>query len=352
MLSVRKISKSFGSPVVKDVSFDVRQGQYFVLLGASGVGKSVVLEIVAGLVQPDAGRVYLDGKDITAEKIQKRKTALVFQNSSLFPHMSVYDNIAYPISGSSGQIQIRQQVTKLAEEFEITHLLKNRASALSAGQAQRVSLARAVASQPKCLLLDEPVSSLDVKSRPQILGLLRRLNAKGQTIVHVTHDYVEAVSVGSNVAVMEDGRIAQMGSIRDIFQNPKSDFVARFIGIRNFFKGRLEQTSRDTGTTKRFITNGLDFSVLTAGPAGDGCIMFRSEDVIISNESSRTSARNVFEGTIIDIVPAGVGKEVVVDIGLEVATLITEESVKTLKLQCGKKIWLSIKASAIKFIEQ
>ena len=146
MLSVRKISKSFGGPVVKDVSFDVRQGQYFVLLGASGVGKSVVLEIVAGLVQPDAGRVYLDGKDITAEKIQKRKTALVFQNSSLFPHMSVYDNIAYPISGSSGQIQIRQQVTKLAEEFEITHLLKNRASALSAGQAQRVSLARAVAS--------------------------------------------------------------------------------------------------------------------------------------------------------------------------------------------------------------
>ena len=239
MLSVRKISKSFGSPVVKDVSFDVRQGQYFVLLGASGVGKSVVLEIVAGLVRPDAGRIYLDGKDITAEKIQKRKTALVFQNSSLFPHMSVYDNIAYPISGSSGQIQIRQQVTKLAEEFEITHLLKNRASALSAGQSQRVSLARAVASQPKCLLLDEPVSSLDVKSRPQILGLLRRLNAKGQTIVHVTHDYVEAVSVGSNVAVMEEGRIAQMGTIRDIFQNPKSDFVARFIGIRNFFKGSL-----------------------------------------------------------------------------------------------------------------
>ena len=353
MLSVERISKSFGSPVIKDVSFEVQPGQYFVLLGASGVGKSVLLETIAGLNRPDAGRIFLDGKDITNEKMQKRKIGLVFQNSTLFPHMTVYDNIAYPLRCRKlKNSQICERVGELSEDFAVAALLKRNPRTLSGGESQRVSLARAVASEPRCLLLDEPISSLDVKSRPQMRALLRKINAKGQAIVHVTHDYTEAVSLGTHIAVMEGGRIAQTGTVEEIFKRPKSEFIARFVGIRNFFKGQLEEPHDGHANLRLFRTGGLDFSVLTDSPGGLGFVCVRSEDVTISNSASRTSARNNFEGTIADIVPAGVGVEVIVDIGVEVAALITAESVKTLELRCGKKVWVSFKAAAIQYVEE
>ena len=365
LLTVEKISKAFSGFEIKNVSFDVRRGQYFVLLGASGIGKSVLLEIIAGLTCPDAGRIFLNGKDITNEKIQKRKIGMVFQNSTLFPHMTVYDNIAYPLRTGSTKSQIPKRVSKLAEDFGVTDLLRRKPQTLSGGESQRVSLARAVASEPDCLLLDEPLSSLDAKSRPQMRALLRKINAKGQTIIHVTHDYTEAVSLSTHIAVMEEGIIAQTGTVEDIFQHPKSEFIARFIGIRNFFNGRLEASNRRAGL-KQFRTGGLAFSVLTDSPAGAGFVCIRSEDVTILNSSAMaepTSARNNFEGTIVDIVRDGLGVEVIVDIGidkqktangnnLEIAALITSESVQVLNLSCGKKVCLSFKASAVKYVEE
>ena len=162
MLSVREICKDLTSFAIKDVSFEVSNSQYFVLLGSTGVGKSVLLETIAGLIRPDTGRILLDGTDITNEKMQKRKIALVFQNSTLFPHMTVYDNIAYPLRFRNGKTQIRKRVNELAEDFEVRHLLTAKPQTLSGGESQRVSLARAVASEPQCLLLDEPLSSLDL----------------------------------------------------------------------------------------------------------------------------------------------------------------------------------------------
>jgi len=368
LLTVRKISKAFSGFEIKDVSFDVRQGWYFVLLGASGVGKSLLLEIIAGLTRPDAGQIFLNGKDITNEKIQKRKIGLVFQDNTLFPHMTVYDNIAYPLRNGHTKSQISKRVAQLAEDFGVTDLLNRKSQTLSGGESQRVSLARTVASQPDCLLLDEPICSLDATARPQIRTLLRRINANGQTVIHVTHDYTEAVSLGTHIAVMERGIIAQTGKVEDIFQHPKSEFIARFIGIRNFFKGRLEQPQHEENL-RQFRINGLKFSVLTQKSTGLGFVCVRSEDVTISNLNTitgPTSARNNFEGTIVDIVPAGPGVEVIVDINtdksklinkenntpLEVAALISHESVKTLNLHCGKKVILSFKASAVKYVEE
>ena len=357
MLSVRQICKAFSALALKDVSFEVGQGEYFVLLGASGVGKSVVLETIAGLVRPDAGRVFLDGRDITDEKIQKRKIALVFQGSALFPNMTVYDNIAYPLRcGRLRNCEIRVRAAKLAEEFAVGHLLKRRPGTLSGGESQRVSLARAVASEPRCLLLDEPISSLDTKSRCEMRALLRQINARGQAIIHVTHDYTEAVSLGTHIAVMEDGTIAQTGTAEAIFQRPRSEFVARFVGIRNFFKGRLDEARGCRAGARRFTSGGLALWVLSDSPGGDGFVCVRSEDVTISNSASQTSARNNFEGTILDIAPAGAGVEIMVDIGIgaqtEIAALVTSESVKMLYLRRGKKVWVSFKASAIKYVEK
>jgi molybdate/tungstate transport system ATP-binding protein len=364
LLTVDKIFRAFNDFEMNDVSFDVQKGQYFVLLGASGTGKSVLLEIVAGLIRPDAGRIFLNGKDITDVKIQKRNISLVFQNGTLFPHMTVFDNIAYPLRYIAGKSRIPKLVDKLAEDLGVTNLLKRKPQTLSGGESQRVSLARAIASKPECLLLDEPLSSLDARSRPQMRTLLRKINAEGQTIIHVTHDYTEAVSLGTHIAVMEEGTIVQVGTAEDIFQYPKSEFVARFIGVRNFFKGQLKEPAHHLGL-KKFQTGGLAFSVLTDSPAGAGFVCIRSEDVTILNTSAAsepTSARNNFSGTIVDIVRNGLGLEVIVDIGentkqavnrnnFEIAALISSESAQLLDLTRGKKVYISFKASAVKYVE-
>jgi len=353
MLSVRNISTDLTPFAIKDVSFEVSAEQYFVLLGRTGVGKSLLLETIVGLIRPDSGRIFLDGKDITNEKMQKRKIALVFQNSTLFPHMTVYDNIAYPLRCRNGKTKIGQRVAELAEDFEVRHLLSAKPQTLSGGESQRVSLARAVASEPRCLLLDEPLSSLDAKSRSQMRSILRKINAQGRMqIVHVTHDYTEAVSLATHVAVMEAGTIKQTGTVEQIFQHPKSEFVARFVGIRNFFKGRLQEPHAHGTNTRWFTSGSLGFSVLTDSPGGPGFVCVRSEDVTISNKASPTSARNNFEGTIVDVVPAGIGIEVIVDIGVEIAALVTAESVKSLELGYGKKVWIGFKASAVKYVEE
>lgn len=357
MLSVKRISKRLGENLaLNEVSFEVAKGQYFVLLGASGVGKSVLFDIIAGLMCPDSGLVVLDSTDITYEKIQDRNIGLVFQDNLLFPHMTVYDNLAYSLKCRKlTKSQIRNHVAGLAEDFAITALLKRKPQTLSGGQAQRVALARAIASEPKCLLLDEPISSLDARSRPQIRALLRQINARGQTIVHVTHDYTEAVSLGTDIAVMEDGRIVQRGSIDEIFQHPKSEFIAHFVGIRNFFKGQL-QPAKDSGTNLReFTTAGnISFFVLVDTAEVNGYIMIRSEDVTISGIAAQSSARNNFAGTIVDVIRAEPGIEIIVNIdsGLEIAAMLSAESVNAMSLDCGKKVYVSFKASAVKYIEQ
>lgn len=351
MLSVEGLCKSFASFAVRDVSFEVAAGEYFVVLGPSGVGKTVVLEIIAGLVTPDAGRIVLDDRDITVEKIQHRSVGLVYQDQALFSHLSVYKNIAYGLAGKGlTRSAIRDRVTDLADAVGVTDLLDRRPGRLSGGESQRVALARTLATQPRCLLLDEPLSSLDTQPRAAMRGLLRTMNREGQTVIHVTHDYEEAVSLASRIAVMQDGHIVQMGTPEAVFHRPKSQFVARFVGIRNVFKGRLERTTRGNGQLAEFVTEGPRFAVLTDHPSGPGHCLIRSDDVVISNTALESSARNRFEGRIVDLVPARLGMEITVDIGVEISALITSASVRTLDLHCGRNVWVNFKASAAEYV--
>jgi len=351
MLNVRNITKSFGAFTVRDVTFEVDQGEYFVLLGASGAGKTLILEMIAGLIRPDAGCIFLDGENITDEKIQNRRIGLVYQDQALFPHLTVYGNIAYGLrcrneKGST----LSTRLTRLAEVVGITDLLDRYPSTLSGGEAQRVALARTLATEPRCLLLDEPISSLDVGPRAEMRALLRKINHQGQTIIHVTHDYEEAISLASRMAVIENGRIAQIDRPERLFQRPKSKFVARFAGIRNFFEGRLVRPPDVDGELAEFVTNQAKFSILTDAPNGPGYCFLRSEDVTVSNTCSETSALNTFPGRIVDIAPARLGVEVSVDIGVEISALITSNSMRKLRLNRGKEVWISFKASALQFI--
>lgn len=348
MLEIKNISVQLGDFRLQGVNLDVSRGEYFVLMGMSGAGKSVLLQIIAGMIPPMGGKILIDGKDITTEKIQKRNIGLVFQDSSIFPHMTVFENIAYPLKSIGlPKNEIRKLVNELAGMTNTGHLLHRQPQKLSGGEVQRVALARALALKPECLLLDEPISSLDVQLRGEIRSLLRKINKTGQTIIHVTHDYEEAALLAQRIGVIEEGSIAQIGTIDEVFHYPKSKFVAEFVGIRNFFEGTLIGNGN---SLKKFSSGTLVFSILTEEQDGQGHIIIRGEDIILSETEQESTAANKFRGKITGIEPARIGVEVFVDAGISFSVLVSKESSQKFGLMPGKEIWMSIKASAVKFV--
>jgi len=352
MLRVRNLGKDLRDFSVSNVSFDVDDGDYFVLLGASGVGKSVLLELLAGLTMPDEGNIEWDGIDITRERIQHRRMGLVYQDQALFPHMTVHQNLAYGLRHRKMRPRdLQERVLDLARSVNVSELLHRYPGTLSGGESQRVALARTLATNPRCLLLDEPLSSLDTQSRSDLQALLRSLHRKGHTVIHVTHEYKEAMALASHVAIMENGTITQTGSPSEVFHQPKSEFVARFVGIRNSFEGQFEAAA-DGDTLSTFTTRGLKFRILSDAPSGTGFMVFRSEDLVVSRSRNDSSAQNCFEGKIVDMAPARLGAELIIDIGVKVAALVASESVERLGVECGQNVWVDLKASATRYIEK
>ncbi len=338
--------------MISEVSFTVGEGEYFVLLGASGTGKTVLLEILTGVITPDSGSVLLAGRDITRERIQRRKIGMVFQDQALFPHMSVGGNIAYgPASSGMGRADIRALVSRIAFETGIAHLLGRSPATLSGGEAQRAALARALAAGPDCLLLDEPLSSLDTGARIEIRSLLRKLNRAGMTMVHVTHDYEEAAALATKIGIMENGTVVQVGTPQSVLSSPGTEFVARFVGIRNVYRGKLKR--KTDGTMVFESASNPSFSLETLSEAGEGeaTAMVRSEDVTLSAFRPDTSARNTFYGTVSEIVPAKRGAEITVEAGERIVSMVTERSAGSLGLERGARVFASIKASAVRIIE-
>ena len=350
MLILKNISKKLEDFNLKNISFKVNKGDYFVILGMSGAGKTVLFEIIAGLITRDTGEIFLDGKNITKEKIQNRSVGLVFQDYAVFPHMSVKDNIAYPLKSKKVKSSlIKTRVQKLAQDMSISHLLDRRPGTLSGGELQRVALARTLALNPKVLLLDEPLSSVDVKLKNELRSLLRKLNKKGQTIVHITHDYEEAISLANKIAVMQNGTIVQCGKTKDVFENPASEFVANLTGIKNFYKAKIK-IDKENNRKIAVINKSLFFNLLTDYKNVSGNVLIKKNEIIISNDKITTSACNNFKGTILEIVRAHLGVEIIVDIGVKLSILITDSSLHNLTLFEGKEIWVSFKASSVKFL--
>jgi molybdopterin-binding protein len=350
MLEIRNLSVHLGDFQLRNIQVSVGRGEYFVMLGMSGAGKSVLLQIIAGMIRPGEGKILLNGHDISNVKIQNRGVGLVFQDSSVFPHMSVFDNIAYPLrSRRHTRAEIVRAVRELAELTSISALLDRFPSGLSGGELQRVALARALALKPGCLLLDEPISALDVQLRAEMRSLLRKINHTGQTIVHVTHDYEEAALLADRIAVIEHGGIVQEGTTEEVFQHPKSEFVARFTGIRNYFKGTLQGQGNGL---KHVKTTGPDLLVLTDHEDGPGHVMIRGEDIILSEKEPESTAMNKIRGTVTTIEPARVGMEVLLDCGIIFSAMVSKESAGKFSLVPGTAVWVSFKASAVKFIPQ
>ncbi len=351
MLKVKNINKKFENFNIKNLSFSIDKGDYFVLLGVSGSGKTLLLEMIAGLINPDSGEIILEGKNITNEKIQKRGTGMVFQDYAVFPHLSVKENIAYPLkSNKTPKKEINIRINELAGNFDLIHLLKRKPATLSGGELQRVALARALALNPKILLLDEPLSSLDVQLLDGLRKLLRNLNKNGQTIIHVTHDYEEAILLANKVGILYNGSIVQYGSPHDVFQHPGSEFVANLTGIKNYFKSRLNPATEEIRIAS--INTNVRIKLLTNEIESDGYVLIRGEDIIICNQEVDSSAVNNFEGIITEILPKSLGVEIIVDIGVKLAVIVTNQSLEKFNLKEGKKVWLSFKASAVRFLKK
>ena len=344
MLELKNISIKLGAFKLTDINLKLDQGDYYVLLGKSGVGKTVLLEIIAGLIQPNSGKVILHNEDITHHKIQNRKVGIVFQDYSVFPHLTVKQNIAYPLKGKKRSKKVKEElISKYAELVNIEHLLNRNTTNLSGGELQRIALARMLVSQPECLLLDEPLASLDVQLKGDLRNLLRRINQSGVTILHVTHDYEEAIALSNKVAVVHEGKIIQKGITKEVFTKPANEFVANFTGIKNFFYANFDGN-------KAKINNSLEVCVSNNKNLINGKIIIRGEEIIISNQKFETSAANNFKGTIKQIIPYLTNYEIIVNIGLELSVVISEESLLKFNFKENNEVWISFKSNAIKII--
>ena len=239
---LRNIDKHFGdNHVVKNVSFGVRCGEIFSLLGPSGCGKTTILRISGGFEEPDSGEIFLDGKNITDAAPNKRKINTVFQNYALFPHMSVFDNIAFgPRTAGIKEKEVGKMVEEMLSIIRLEGLASRKTDTISGGQKQRIAIARALINKPKLLLLDEPLAALDLKLRQYMLLELDRIHDEvGTTFIYVTHDQGEAMSLSDRIAVMNGGVIEQIGTPAEIYESPRTKFVASFIGDTNFFEGTI-----------------------------------------------------------------------------------------------------------------
>ena len=253
-LELKEIKKSFteGEAVLDNISLEISKVEFITLLGSSGCGKTTTLRIIAGLEQPDAGSVWLDGREVTGLEPNQRDVNTVFQNYALFPHMNVAENIGYGLKLKKvPKSEIRKKVSQMLELVQLEGYEKRKPSELSGGQKQRVAIARALVNNPKVLLLDEPLGALDLQLRRAMQIELKHLQKKlGITFIYITHDQEEAINMSDRIAVMKDGRIEQIGTPDEIYNHPKTSYVATFVGNANILHGAAERIQGENAIVK------------------------------------------------------------------------------------------------------
>ena len=267
ILQIEDVIKAFdGTHAVDRVNLEVEQGEFVTLLGPSGCGKSTLLRMIAGFETPTSGRILMRGRDMSRDPAYQREIGMVFQNLALFPHMNVYDNVAFGLRARKRTQDLDRRTREMIAMVGLEGFEDRRTGQISGGQRQRVALARSLVTAPDVLLLDEPLSALDLKLRRQLQGELKRIQREtGITFIFVTHDQEEALSMSDRIAVMNAGRVEQYGTAVDVYHQPKTEFVARFVGETNFLRGALAIVS---GAQAALDLDGADARI--AVPAGAG----------------------------------------------------------------------------------
>lgn len=345
MIEIKNLAVNLGTFLLEDINLSIEPGEYFIILGPTGAGKTILLESIAGLHPIKSGEIWLNGREVTKLEAEKRGIGFVYQDYALFPHLSVKGNLLFGLKQkrrSKGERQlIVEWVTGL---LGVSHLLERNPSTLSGGERQKVALARALSISPQVLLLDEPLSALDPHAREGVQQELRQIHHRLKaTIVHVTHDFEEAIALGDRIAVLSEGHILQVGTPEQIFRQPNSEFVARFAMSRNIFAGEV----RDADDGHATITiEGMKLDVVTE-LRGKLHASLRPEDILISQEPLRSSARNCLRGTITHINDRGSTLYLTVSTPLDFICLLTRRSFEEMGLRVGEEVHVTFKASAI-----
>jgi multiple sugar transport system ATP-binding protein len=346
-IHLERVQKLYGRvQAVADVSLEIRDGEFMVLLGPSGCGKTTLLRFVAGLERVDAGRVVIGDRDVTAWPPSQRRIAMVFQSYAVFPHMSVFENIAFGLRMARvTEAEVRRRVQEGAGLLQIDHLVDRFPAQLSGGQRQRVAVARAIVMRPQVLLMDEPLSNLDALLRLQMRAELKRLHLEVRsTTVYVTHDQVEALSLGDRIAVMKEGKIVQCDGPEQVYDHPASQFVGSFIGSppMNF----LSATASSADGRRGVEVAGVRIA-LSDGSLGrlEGAVLLgiRPEHIAVTFEA----APGTVPGRIIVSEPIGPQKLLTVQVGEQTVKVTTPPD---LAAAPGAAIWLRFESSRLRFM--
>jgi len=354
MISLQRVSARAGGFTLSDVSFDVPDGGYGVVIGPAGSGKTTLLETIAGVIRPTSGRILLGREDMTTAPPEARRLGIVYQHAYLFPHLDVRANIAY---GAANE----ESAADMSDRFGVTAMADRAVEALSGGERQLVAMARALARRPGVLLLDEPFSALDPRTRATVRRTVRALHQERRfTVLQVTHDFAEAGLLGDVAIMLDRGRVVQQGEPAEVFRKPASPYIADFLGAENVFAGTaheiraetsdvVEETDRDvTQHAIAFKTGALTFYALGDAVDGTTHAVIRAEEISISAEPSASSVQNQFRGRIVEIVSAGALSRVTIDAsGTPIVAAITARSVRELQLAPGIEVVAGFKATAV-----
>lgn len=342
---LKNIYKKYDDKVILDnIDFIIEEGSFFSFLGASGCGKTTLLRIIAGFIKSEEGRVSLGDKDITDLKPEHREIGMVFQNYALFPNLNVYENVAYGLKIKKiNKKEIKARVDKYLELVNLKGYDNKIVSELSGGEQQRVALARTLVTEPKVLLLDEPLSNLDAKLREKMRIEIKDIQQKlGITTIFVTHDQTEALTMSDKIAVFNKGKCIQIGSPKEIYMNPCNSFIASFIGDTNLFKVKINDN--------KAIINDDFILILNKEKLGE-YISIRSEDIKISKDKIASDV-NVFEGEVLRIVYNGITTQYIVNVNKEKIKVNKINNIfDDFNVQVKEKVFIEIPKRAIRVLE-
>jgi molybdate/tungstate transport system ATP-binding protein len=343
MIEIKNLAITLGNFCLRNINLVIGDKEYFVILGPTGVGKTVLVECIAGLHKAK-GEIWIDASNFTRLAPEERGVGYVPQDYVLFPFLNVAENIAFGLrQNKSSKAEVKSRIKELSGLLDISHLLERDTRSISGGEKQRVAIARALAPSPKILLLDEPLSALDTETRNKLREELRRIHSITQTtILHVTHSFDEAFLLGSQMAVMNQGEIVQVGEPSQVFRKPNSKFVADFLGVSNLFQG--EAVIEGDGSFVKVNGTCIVSSVVKPGRV---YVSIRPEDILVSLKPIESSARNSFEGVIENIMDVGTVIRITVNVGVPFIVTITRRSFDDMRLEIGSRVYLTFKATAV-----